>query len=203
MGLKVYHRGSPIPLSDRVPMLENFGFRVIDEDTSTVTPAHGTETYVHDMLLEADGAVDLAGRVLSEKIENAILAVWRREAESDALNALTTLRGLSWDDVEVLRALTRYLKQVGIPYSRDYLNAVLARHGDVAVALVTLSLVPAFLGLGWVYLLCAAGGGAWLMQTSWRLVRAPGPKTAMVAFHASLLQLTLVLAGALLDGTIL
>ena len=138
MGLKVYHRGSPIPLSDRVPMLENFGFRVIDEDTSTVTPAHGTPTFVHDMLLEAEGAVDLADDVVSEKIENAILAVWRREAESDALNALTTLHGLSWDDVEVLRALTRYLKQVGIPYSRDYLNAVLARHGDVAQALVTL-----------------------------------------------------------------
>ena len=72
-----------------------------------------------------------------------------------------------------------------------------------AVALVTLSLVPAFLGLGWLYLLCAAGGGAWLVQASWRLVRAPGPKTAMVAFHASLMQLTLVLAGALLDGAIL
>jgi len=138
IGLKVYHRGSPIALSDRVPMLENFGFRVIDEDTSTVTPAHGTEVFVHDMLLEADAAVDLSDHNLSQKIENAILAVWRREAESDALNALTTLRGLSWDDVEVLRALTRYLKQVGIPYSRDYLNAVLARHGDVAVALVTL-----------------------------------------------------------------
>jgi len=138
IGLKVYHRGSPIALSDRVPMLENFGFRVIDEDTSTVTPAHGTEVFVHDMLLEADAAVDLSDHNLSEKIENAILAVWRREAESDALNTLTTLRGLSWDDVEVLRALTRYLKQVGIPYSRDYLNAVLSRHGDVAVALVTL-----------------------------------------------------------------
>ena len=138
MGLKVYHRGSPIPLSDRVPMLENFGFRVIDEDTSTVTPAQGSVTFVHDMLLDAEGAVDLADPVLSEKIENAILAVWRREAESDALNALTTLRGLSWDDVEVLRALTRYLKQVGIAYSRDYLNAVLARHGEVAEALVTL-----------------------------------------------------------------
>jgi len=138
IGLKVYHRGSPIPLSDRVPMLENFGFRVIDEDTATVTPTHGGVTYIHDMQLDATGPVDLADRLLAEKIENAILAVWRGDAESDALNALTTLRGLSWDDVEVLRALTRYLKQVGIPYSRDYLNAVLARHGDVAEALVTL-----------------------------------------------------------------
>src|SRR6185312_12848730 len=39
--LKVYHRGRPIPLSDRVPMLENFGFRVIDERTYTVEPRSG------------------------------------------------------------------------------------------------------------------------------------------------------------------
>ncbi|MDB5542002.1 MAG: NAD-glutamate dehydrogenase, partial [Devosia sp.] len=138
LGLKVYHRGSPIPLSDRVPMLENFGFRVIDEDTFTVKPLHGSETYVHDMMLEADSGLDLEDRVLGEKIENAILAVWRREAESDGLNQLTLTAGLAWDDVEVLRALTRYLKQVGIPYSRDYLNGVMARHADVSAALVTL-----------------------------------------------------------------
>jgi len=90
------------------------------------------------MLLDADGTADLSDRMLGERIENAILAVWRGEAESDALNALTSFRGLSWDDVEVLRALTRYLKQVGIPYSRSYLNGVLARHGAVAEALVTL-----------------------------------------------------------------
>ena len=138
LGLKVYHRGTPIPLSDRVPMLENFGFRVIDEDTFTVSPRGGGETYLHDMVIEADGPLDLDDRHLGEKIENAILAVWRREAESDGLNQLTTRAGLSWDDVEVLRAFTKYLKQVGIPYSRDYLIAVLARHPDVAAALVTL-----------------------------------------------------------------
>ncbi|MDF2980245.1 MAG: NAD-specific glutamate dehydrogenase, large form [Devosia sp.] len=138
MGLKVYHRGSPIALSDRVPMLENFGFRVIDEDTFTVKPLHGAETFVHDMLLEADDGLDLADRALGEKIETAILAVWRREAESDGLNQLTLKAGLGWDDVEVLRALTRYLKQVGIPYSRDYLNSVMARHADVSAALVVL-----------------------------------------------------------------
>ncbi len=138
LGLRVYHRQSPIPLSDRVPMLENFGFRVIDEDTFTITPRTGGDTWLHDMVIEADTALDLEDHHLGEKIENAILAVWRREAESDGLNQLTTRAGLSWDDVEVLRALTKYLKQVGIPYSRDYLIAVLARHPHVAAALVTL-----------------------------------------------------------------
>ena len=62
------------------------------------------------MVIEADTALDLDDHHLGEKIENAILAVWRREAESDGLNQLTTRAGLSWDDVEVLRALTRYLQ---------------------------------------------------------------------------------------------
>ncbi len=137
MGLKVYHQGTPIALSDRVPMLENFGFRVIDEDTFTIKPRHGAGTYLHDMLLEADVPLDLDDRARGEEIERAILAVWRREAESDALNQLTLSAGLDWEDVEILRALARYLKQVGIPYSRDYLNSVLARHPDVASALVT------------------------------------------------------------------
>jgi glutamate dehydrogenase len=138
MGLKVYHQGTPIALSDRVPMLENFGFRVIDEDTFTVKPRHGAETYVHDMLLETDHPIDLDDRARGAEIERAILAVWRREAESDELNQLTLSMALSWEDVEILRALTRYLKQVGIPYSRDYLNGVMARHADVSAALVAL-----------------------------------------------------------------
>jgi len=138
MGLKVYHQSSPIALSDRVPMLENFGFRVIDEDTFTARPRNGVETYLHDMLLEADVVLDLDDRVRSQQVERAILAVWRREAESDGLNQLTLTARLEWEDVEVLRALTRYLKQVGIPYSRDYLNAVMARHADVSAALVRL-----------------------------------------------------------------
>jgi len=138
MGLKVYHRGAPIALSDRVPMLENFGFRVIDEDTFTVRPKRGAETYLHDMLLEADAGLDLENRKRCEQIERAILAVWRREAESDRLNQLTVSAAIDWEDVEILRALTRYLKQVGIPYSRNYLSTVMANHAGVSAALVKL-----------------------------------------------------------------
>jgi protoheme IX farnesyltransferase len=68
------------------------------------------------------------------------------------------------------------------------------------VVLVALSLVPAFLGLGWLYFALAAGGGAWFVVTSWRLTRNPGPKAAMVNFHASLLQLSLLLIAAIIDG---
>jgi protoheme IX farnesyltransferase len=65
--------------------------------------------------------------------------------------------------------------------------------------LVAASLVPAFLGMGRVYLVGAAAGGAWFLLTSWRLVRQPGPRTAMINFHASLGQLSLLLFAAILD----
>jgi len=65
--------------------------------------------------------------------------------------------------------------------------------------LVSMSLVPAFLGLGRIYLAGAAVGGAWFLVTSWRLARHPGARTAMSNFHASLAQLTLLLVSATLD----
>ncbi len=68
------------------------------------------------------------------------------------------------------------------------------------VALVVLSLVPVMFGMGWIYLLGAALGGARFVWTSIGLVRNPSPSMAMTNFHASLVQLTLLLGGAILDA---
>jgi protoheme IX farnesyltransferase len=71
------------------------------------------------------------------------------------------------------------------------------------IALVLLSLAPAAYGLGWIYLLGAAGGGAYFILTSVALVRRPGPVAALVNFRASLIQLTLLQLGAVLDRVVL
>ncbi|MEP7239282.1 MAG: NAD-glutamate dehydrogenase [Devosia sp.] len=137
-GLKVYHRGRPIPLSDRVPMLENFGFRVIDERTYTVSPAGQAECFIHDMVLDAPSVPPEEFAARAHLVEDAILAVWQTDAESDGLNALTLKAGLAWDDIGILRALARYLKLVGVVWSRTYLAQVLTAHPDVAKALLEL-----------------------------------------------------------------
>ena len=71
------------------------------------------------------------------------------------------------------------------------------------VALVALSLVPAALGLGWIYLAGAVVGGAWFLRQSVRLVRAPGAEAARANFGASLVQLGLLLGATLLDRALL
>jgi protoheme IX farnesyltransferase len=68
--------------------------------------------------------------------------------------------------------------------------------------LVPLSLLPFAFGLGWVYLISAAAGGAWFLLSSVRLVRRPSAATALANFKASLAQLTLLLVGTSLDAWI-
>ena len=68
------------------------------------------------------------------------------------------------------------------------------------LALVGASLLPAFFGLGLIYLVSAVAGGGLFIQKAWLLTRDPSRKAALGAFHASLIQLTLVLLGAIIDA---
>ncbi|MCX7892783.1 MAG: heme o synthase [Burkholderiales bacterium] len=71
-----------------------------------------------------------------------------------------------------------------------------------AVALVALSLALALYSPGWIYLVFAAVGGWLFVKAALRLAAAPGRATAMQCFHASLIQLSLVLLGAMLDAAV-
>ena len=67
------------------------------------------------------------------------------------------------------------------------------------VSLVALSLLPVAFGLGAIYLAAAVAGGALFVHRSLALVRDPSPRPAMANFHASLVQLGMLLIGAIVD----
>ena len=69
-----------------------------------------------------------------------------------------------------------------------------------AVLVVAASFVPALFGMGLVYLAAAAGGGGYLIVKAAALVRAPDRASALAAFHASLIQLTVLLVAAIADA---
>jgi len=140
VGLKVWNFGKPLPLSSRVPVLENMGFRVVDERTFHIDPRRESARIVwfHDMLLERrDGAtIDLdKGKA---RLEAAFLMVMRGAAENDGYNALTLAGGLGWRDVALIRALSRYLRQIRVPYSQDYMWTTLVKHYVIAADVVAL-----------------------------------------------------------------
>jgi len=138
LGLKVWSYARPLPLSERVPVLENMGFRVVDERTYHVEPANSPGIWFHDMLLERHdgGAIELDDS--KARLEAAFLMIMRGGAENDGYNALTLLGGLAWRDVALIRTLSRYLRQIRVPYSQDYMWATLVKHAAIAADVVAL-----------------------------------------------------------------
>ncbi|MBV6658720.1 MAG: NAD-glutamate dehydrogenase [Devosiaceae bacterium] len=136
--LKLYHVGSPIALSDRMPIIEAMGFRGINERTYRVQRKDAEPVWMHDILLErADGEpIDL--ETLAEPLKAGFLAVWYSRAENDGFNALIAQANLAWRDVAMLRSLARYLRQALLSYSQDYVWATLIKHDAITTSLVDL-----------------------------------------------------------------
>ncbi len=68
------------------------------------------------------------------------------------------------------------------------------------VLLVVASVLPVFFGAGWVYLAGALLGGGHFLRKTRALARQPERRTAMAAFFASMVQLSLLLAAVVLDA---
>jgi glutamate dehydrogenase len=137
-GLKVFSRGRPIPLSARVPVLENMGFRVIDERTYHIEPKDVPDIWLHDMVLQNALEQPFTLADSKEKLEACFLAVMEGDAEDDGYNALVLAAGLIWRDVALLRTHSRFLRQIRVPYSQDYMWATLRKHAGVAANIVKL-----------------------------------------------------------------
>ncbi|MFS0773430.1 NAD-glutamate dehydrogenase domain-containing protein [Sphingomonas sp. 1P08PE] len=128
--LKVYKLGGALALSDAVPVLENFGFRVIGELPTRLREASGA--FVHDFVVDAVAAQDGDPAIL----EGAITAVLEGRAENDEFNRLIVEVGLAPDAVVLLRAWFRYLRQAGLPYGLTTVVDALRRAPAVARALI-------------------------------------------------------------------
>ena len=137
-GLKVFSASRPIPLSERVPVLENMGFSVVDERTYHIRPQGAADVWFHDMTIESASRQPFEVAARRERLEACVLAVAGGQAESDGYNALVLVAGLPWRDVVLVRALSRFLRQVRVPYSQDYMWATLRKHAGVATQIVGL-----------------------------------------------------------------
>jgi glutamate dehydrogenase len=136
VGLKVWSYDKPIPLSERVPVLENMGFRVVDERTFEVGGEPGA--WLHDMALERADGQPAALEQIKAALESCFIVVMRGLAENDGYNALVMTAGLQWRDVALVRTISRFLRQIRVPYSQDYMWETLRKHAGLAAKLVDL-----------------------------------------------------------------
>jgi glutamate dehydrogenase len=135
--LRILQAGDPISISDILPMLENFGLRVVAEHPYRLAIGERT-VWIQDFELEARDLKRASIASLEPMFKEAFLAAWRGEIENDGFNRLLLSAALSAREIVVLRAYCRYLLQTGIRFSQAYMERVLVAQAPIARALVRL-----------------------------------------------------------------
>ena len=135
--LKLYARQGSLALSDILPTLENFGLRVVRQDPTEVQPKNGPAFWIQEFIIEAP-ASSLSATVQKANFEQALLQTFIGETENDGLNRLVLASGLDSRQVACVRALAKYVNQIGLPYGRSDIEQLLAGQPNIARMIVRL-----------------------------------------------------------------
>ena len=151
---KIYSPHRSLILSAVMPMLENMGVMVMEEllyeihpkSSSTgpgairaqVEAAHIESVYLHDFAMESRDGEDIDFQAVRQVFHDCFLRILAGEVENDGFNRLVLSAGLSWRDVVICRAYSKYLRQAAIPFSQDYMADTLAKNPEIARCLTKL-----------------------------------------------------------------
>ncbi|QBL09328.1 NAD-glutamate dehydrogenase [Rheinheimera sp. D18] len=136
--LNLFHKDHPIHLSDVLPMLENFGLRVIGETPYAVKCADGSVSWILNFTMELNCAVPANFEAAQQSFQESFAKVWGGDLEDDGFNRLILSAGLSGREASLLRALAKYKRQIGGTFSQSYVESTFTRYAELANLLVQL-----------------------------------------------------------------
>jgi len=135
---KIARQGGGIPLSDALPILENMGLRVIDEQPYEFVAKDGLIFWMHDFGMRPIEVVDVKLDQVGPTFQETFEAIWKGDIENDGFNQMVLFAGLTSRQILVLRAYCKYLLQIGIPFSQAYMEQTLAHNPELARLLAEL-----------------------------------------------------------------
>jgi glutamate dehydrogenase len=132
--LKVY---SPhvLALTSTLRMLTNLGLIVTEDLRVPIALPDGRRCLLYRFEVEAQPERIARLCADSGRFADALRALDERRASDGSLNEFVLIAGLTWREVEALRALRNHLLQIRLHYAAETVNAVLLRNPDAAVAL--------------------------------------------------------------------
>jgi glutamate dehydrogenase len=131
---KLFSSGG-VSLSDVLPTFEHMGARVVDERPYEISPAGRDPVWIYDFGLQS--MPEDVDRV-RDVFQGAFLGVWRGELEDDGLNGLVLRAAMTGQQITIVRAVAKYLRQAGIPFSDAYMERTLLGHPEITTLLVKL-----------------------------------------------------------------
>ena len=137
---KLFHPDFTVPLSDALPMLENMGLRIIGEQPYELTFRDGRKIWINDFLMTYAKKPKFEFEIETVKtlFQEAYKKVWLGMAENDSLNRLVLEAELTWQEISVFRAYTKYFRQIGFTFSEGYIADALVDNSKVARLLIEL-----------------------------------------------------------------
>lgn len=138
--LKIFNHSSPMPLSDILPVLENMGLSVQNENSNTIT-VNGEEQeycYINDFTMRHQSNNAINVEKISDNFQEGFLNIWQGHAESDKFNQLIIDANITWRQAAVLRAYSKYFRQIGFTFSENYIQETVLKNIDIVKDLVNL-----------------------------------------------------------------
>jgi glutamate dehydrogenase len=136
--LKLFHKGDPIHLSDVLPILENFGLRVIGESPYEIKTADGDVSWILDFSMLVTSKNDFQLFKVRTLFQDAFAKVWSGDLEDDGFNRLILGAGIEGRAVSILRAFAKYERQIGGRFSQSYIENTFSDYPNIAELLIQL-----------------------------------------------------------------
>ncbi|MFE8069550.1 NAD-glutamate dehydrogenase [Marinobacteraceae bacterium S3BR75-40.1] len=136
MHFKLFHRDSQLPLSDVMPIFENFGFRVVGEHPFETVDRQGQVVWIHDFSLQTHSGQVVDLHKLRPIFEELFGKIWLKEAENDTFNRLMLAGYLNWRQIAVFRGYARYMRQIRISNSQYFIASTLVNHSHLTKLLL-------------------------------------------------------------------
>lgn len=136
--MNLFHRGDMIHLSDVLPILENFGLRVIGETPYQVKAADGQVNWVLDFTMLHENSRDKSFEVAQKRFQEAFIKVWNDELEDDGFNRLVLGANLTGREASIIRAYAKYLRQIGGTFSQQYIEGIFSNYPHISGLMVKL-----------------------------------------------------------------
>jgi len=136
--LKIFHSEHAIALSDVLPTLENMGLKINGERPHEIIFRDGRVVWLSDFSMEYVSHKEIDVALLKDNFQEAFSSIWFDYAEDDKFNSLVLEAELTWREITILRAYTKYLRQIGFTFSQNYIESALINNASIAKALVNL-----------------------------------------------------------------
>jgi glutamate dehydrogenase len=132
----VYGDEEPLILSDALPILENMGVNVYTEHPYELNLLKDDPFWIQDFHLRHEFGADISDRESAIRFEECFMRVLSGHLENDGLNRLVLAADLDWRQTSLFRTYTKYLQQLGVPFSHAYMEDVLVSHAGLVSLLV-------------------------------------------------------------------